>query len=120
VFGATTLSTSFESGGIEVVTQYSLLDQTGALSTKNVLSFPGVSMNPTRITITLTPLSGLFVGSATLTDPHPVTNLPTTRVLGFSGVLDSTARTGWGVFTLPSRPILPVETTTGRVRLIAP
>lgn len=120
VLGATTLSTNFESGGIESAAQYSLLAQTGALSMKNVVSFPGASTNPTRIAITLTPLSGLFVGSATLTDPHPVTSVPTTRTLGFSGVLNSTMRAGSGVFTLPSRPMHPVETTTGRVRLSVP
>lgn len=120
VLGLSTARTTFADGEIDAAAQFAALNQVFTISTANKAIFPDATTNPTRLALTLNSATGLFTGTATLTDPHPVTGAPTKRTLSISGVLNSTTQTGSGIAVLPSRPTLPVKTQTGSISIAAP
>ncbi len=118
--GLASARTTFADGGIESTAQFASLDQVCTIDARNVAVFPPAATNPVRLALIINGTTGLFTGTGTLTDPHPVTSLPTTRPLSFSGVFDSTTKTGDGVFQLSALPTLPAATLSGNVHIAAP
>jgi hypothetical protein len=122
VLGRSSMRTTFAEGDISSVAQFAALNQVFTISATNVPAFPTVlAGNTTSMRFTsFSAATGLFTGTATLTDPHPVTGVSSTRNLPFYGVLNSSTLVGKGVFQLPSRPSLPAAVTAGRLLLGAP
>lgn len=96
---------SFTDGGLTMV-ESGLLDRPVRISPENLADFSNPAANPTNLNLRLTPATGLFTGSFTLTDGAVQRTAP------FAGVLvpRTDVRAGCGFFLLPG--LAPTATTS--------
>jgi hypothetical protein len=86
----------FAKGGIESATEFSSTDQTFQLSLANKALFTStVADNPCKVMMVVTPSTGLFTGSLTITDTG------ISRTIKYAGILLSHHAKGTGYFLLP-------------------
>lgn len=102
---------TFSNGGITtswlVVMPATTLAYSFALSDKNVAS--RLLPNPANVTITFSATTGIFTGTAILSDSIPVVK----RTISYGGIMISgTENKGLGYFTLPKLPVPPQKATT--------
>jgi hypothetical protein len=108
-FGQVNASIGFSLGGIDAADQFEDLDQDFRFTSAGATIFSSSTVtNPAKVKIiSLSVATGVFSGTATLTDPVNVS-----REVTFDGVLLNRNQSGSGFFLLPQMPTPPSLNTT--------